>query len=104
MNDVFSVGLGGRFWHMQANGHTHFENHIVGVAAVPQVVNWKTDNYGVFLQSSVKLGRTACSGAIRTHGGALPASTSLVLQAWTPEDQGLPGPAEGDTSRVDSTA
>jgi hypothetical protein len=56
VNDFFSVGLGGRYWHMQANGHTHFENHVVGVNAVPQVVNWKTDNYGVFLQSSVKLG------------------------------------------------
>jgi hypothetical protein len=56
VNDFFNVGLGGRYWHMQANGHTHFENHVVGVTAVPQVVNWKTDNYGVFLQSSVKLG------------------------------------------------
>jgi len=56
VNDLVSVGLGGRYWHMQANGHTHFENHVVGVAAVPQVVNWRTDNYGVFLQSSVKLG------------------------------------------------
>jgi len=56
VNDLVRVGLGGHYWHMQANGHTHFENHVVGVAAVPQVVNWRTDNYGVFLQSSVKLG------------------------------------------------
>jgi len=27
----------------------------VGFTTLPQVVNWKTDNYGVFLQSSVKL-------------------------------------------------
>jgi hypothetical protein len=56
VNDLVSVGLGGRYWHMQTNGHTHFEDHIVGGGGMAQVVNWKTDNYGVFLQSSVKLG------------------------------------------------
>jgi outer membrane protease len=56
VNDFVGVGLGGRYWHMQADGHTHFENHVVGFTTVPQVVNWKTDNYGVFLQSSVRLG------------------------------------------------
>jgi hypothetical protein len=34
----------------------------VGVNAVSQVVNWKTDNYGVFLQSNVKLGRHGLFG------------------------------------------
>ena len=48
--------MGGRYWRMEAKGFTHFENQIVGFAAVPQVLQWKTDNFGVFFQSSLKLG------------------------------------------------
>ncbi|HML08535.1 MAG TPA: autotransporter outer membrane beta-barrel domain-containing protein [Xanthobacteraceae bacterium] len=51
-----SVGIGARYWHMQTNGDTHFENHIVGETAFPQPVDWKTDIYGVFIQASLKLG------------------------------------------------
>jgi len=56
LNDWVDIGVGGRYWHMEANGFTHFEGHVVGVAAVPQVVKWKTDNIGVFFQTSVRLG------------------------------------------------
>jgi hypothetical protein len=56
VNEVLSVGVGGRYWYMQARGNTHFENHIVGFAALPQVVEWKTENFGVFVQGSIKLG------------------------------------------------
>jgi hypothetical protein len=51
-----SIGVGARYWHMQANGVSHFENHIVGETAVAQPVAWKTDIYGVFLQGSLKFG------------------------------------------------
>jgi hypothetical protein len=54
--DVFSVGIGGRYWHMQASGHTHFEGHVNGFLAFPQPVDWKTDKYGVFLQGGLRFG------------------------------------------------
>jgi hypothetical protein len=56
VNDYVSVGVGGRYWSMRTNGHTHFEDHIVGGVGVPQVLDWKIESYGVFLQSSIKLG------------------------------------------------
>ena len=56
VTDALSVGVGGRYWHMQTKGLTHFEGHISGFAALPQPVDWKTDNYGVFLQTSLKFG------------------------------------------------
>ena len=56
VNEALSVGVGGRYWRTEAKGFTHFENHVVGFAAVPQVLQWKTDNFGVFFQSSLKLG------------------------------------------------
>ena len=31
-------------------------DHVVGFTALPQVVDWKVENFGVFLQASVKLG------------------------------------------------
>jgi hypothetical protein len=34
---------------MQTRGFTHFENHVIGFTAVPQVLEWKTQNYGGFL-------------------------------------------------------
>jgi outer membrane protease len=56
VNDWASVGIGGRYWYMQARGHTHFENRVVGLMVFPQVVEWKTQNFGVFLQGSIKFG------------------------------------------------
>jgi hypothetical protein len=54
--EALSIGVGGRYWYMQTRGLTHFENHIVGFTALPQVVEWKTQNFGVFVQGSLKLG------------------------------------------------
>jgi hypothetical protein len=54
--ESLSVGVGARYWYMQTRGFTHFENHVVGFTAFPQVVEWKTQNFGVFLQASLKLG------------------------------------------------
>jgi outer membrane protease len=53
---ALSLGIGGRYWHMQTHGLTHFENHVVGIAALPQPVDWKVDNFGMFLQMSLKFG------------------------------------------------
>jgi hypothetical protein len=54
--ESLSVGVGARYWYMQTRGFTHFENRVVGFTASPQVVEWKTQNFGVFLQASLKLG------------------------------------------------
>lgn len=51
-----SIGVGARYWHMQANGDTHFENHVVDEDVGPQPSQWKTDIYGVFVQASLKFG------------------------------------------------
>ncbi len=56
VNEVLTVGAGARYWQMQTRGLTHFEGHIVGINALPQVVQWKTSNFGAFLQTSIKLG------------------------------------------------
>ncbi len=57
VTEAWSVGVGGRYWHMQTNqGLTHFENHIVGETAVPQPVDWKVENFGMFLQLNLKFG------------------------------------------------
>jgi hypothetical protein len=55
-NDWINVGAGGRYWHVEAKGHTHFEGHVVGVDAQPQVVHWRADHFGGFIQASFKLG------------------------------------------------
>ena len=56
VTDYINVGIGGRYWHMQSRGLTHFEGHVVGFNALPQPVNWKTDSYGVFFQTGLKFG------------------------------------------------
>jgi hypothetical protein len=49
-----SVGIGGRYWHMQTNGNAH-ESFVDGESFVlPE--NWKTDVYGVFVQAGIKFG------------------------------------------------
>ena len=51
-----SVGVGARYWHMQTNGTTHFEDHVIGGVGLQQPVDWKTDVYGVFVQAGIKFG------------------------------------------------
>ena len=51
-----SIGIGARYWHMQANGNTDFQGNVVSETAFPQPVDWKTDIIGVFIQGSLKLG------------------------------------------------
>jgi outer membrane protease len=54
--EALSVGIGGRYWFARSRGFTHFEGHVVDMIAFPQVVEWKTQNFGVFVQASLKLG------------------------------------------------
>ena len=56
VNDWFHVGVGGRYWHVEAKGLTHFEGHVVGFNALPQPVRWKADHFGGFIQASWKFG------------------------------------------------
>jgi outer membrane protease len=49
-----SVGIGGRYWHMNTSGNSHFEDVVAG--GMPQPVNWTTDVYGGFVQASFKFG------------------------------------------------
>jgi hypothetical protein len=54
LTDMFSVGVGGRYWHMETTGDTHFENHIVGESASPQPVDWSTDIFGLLVHASAR--------------------------------------------------
>ena len=56
VTEYASVGVGGRYWHMQANGNSNFQGNVVGEVAFPQPVDWKTDIVGVFVQGSLKFG------------------------------------------------
>jgi hypothetical protein len=49
-----SVGVGGRYWHLETSGNSHFEG--IALNGGPQPVDWKSDIYGVFLQGSYKFG------------------------------------------------
>jgi hypothetical protein len=51
-----NIGIGGRYWHMQTDGYSHFENMVVGFNTVAQPSNWKTDIFGVFVQAGYKFG------------------------------------------------
>jgi hypothetical protein len=51
-----SAGVGARYWHMESNGHSHFENRVVGMATVAQPVDWSASQYGIFVQAGYKFG------------------------------------------------
>jgi outer membrane protease len=53
---ALSLGVGARYWSMHSTGLAHFENHVVGVVAVPQPVEWTASSYGMFVQMSLKMG------------------------------------------------
>jgi hypothetical protein len=56
VTNSISVGIGGRYWHMQTRGFSHFEGRVNDAVAFPQPVNWQTDLYGVFVQTGFKFG------------------------------------------------
>ena len=49
--DGFSLGVGARYWHMEVEGgRMHFEDVLAGGG--PQVIDFETERYGVFVQGS----------------------------------------------------
>jgi hypothetical protein len=56
LNKDVSFALGARYWRMETDGNTHFENHVVGFTAFPQPVEWKVESLSVFVQGSFKFG------------------------------------------------
>lgn len=52
VSDAISIGIGGRYWYMQSQGYAHFED--IGGSAQP--LDFKTQQYGVFLQGSYAFG------------------------------------------------
>jgi opacity protein-like surface antigen len=54
ISPTFSVGVGARYWRMEINGATHFENNIADGGGLQQVNNWVTERYGGFLQGAFK--------------------------------------------------
>lgn len=51
-----SIGVGVRYWRMESDGHSDFENRVVGLATAAQPVDWMANQYGIFIQGSVKFG------------------------------------------------
>lgn len=51
-DDALSVGIGGRFWHLESKGDAHFEMF----GGSPQPLDFKTEIYGVFVQGSYHFG------------------------------------------------
>ncbi|HXD45052.1 MAG TPA: omptin family outer membrane protease [Pseudolabrys sp.] len=50
ITDAFSVGVGGRYWHMQTKGNADF----TASGGTTQPLDFKVDLYGVFLQGSYR--------------------------------------------------
>jgi hypothetical protein len=52
-----SLGLGGRIWHMETSGTSHFENRVIGTdrTGTPQPVDWSTDLYGLLVHVKARL-------------------------------------------------
>jgi hypothetical protein len=54
VNDSISLGIGGRYWHMQSHGYAHFEDILANGG--PQVLDFQADHYGAFLQGTWHFG------------------------------------------------
>ena len=52
VTDAFSIGVGGRYWHMQTKGNADF----TASGGVRQPLDFKADIYGVFVQGSYRFG------------------------------------------------
>jgi hypothetical protein len=50
ITDAFSIGLGGRYWHMQTKGNADF----TASGGTTQPLDFKADLYGVYLQGSYR--------------------------------------------------
>jgi len=52
IDDAVSVGVGGRYWHMESQGAAHFDDF----GGFQQPLDFKIDIYGVFVQGSYRFG------------------------------------------------
>jgi hypothetical protein len=50
VTDAFSIGVGGRYWHMQTKGNADF----TASGGTTQPLDFKVDLYGVYLQGSYR--------------------------------------------------
>jgi opacity protein-like surface antigen len=60
VSDAFSVGLGGRWWHIEGDGTSHFDEKIKGAPAEP--IRIEQDRFGLLAQANYKFGETAPTG------------------------------------------
>jgi hypothetical protein len=51
-DNAISIGVGGRYWHLESKGLAHFED----IGGVPQPLDFKANIYGVFVQGSYRFG------------------------------------------------
>ena len=60
-----SVGVGGRWWHIAADGNSRFDETPAGaLGAVSQPIKIEQDRYGMFVQAGYKFGDRAAAGAV----------------------------------------
>lgn len=60
VTDAFSVGVGGRWWHIQGDGTSHFEQTAGG--GLPAPIKIEQDRFGLLAQASYKFGESAPAG------------------------------------------
>lgn len=53
LTEALSVGVGGRYWHLETDGLTHFR--FLDGTSVDSPVKWEAERYGVFVQGGLKL-------------------------------------------------
>ena len=51
VNDHLSLGIGGRYWQMQATGQAHFEDHVTRGGGVAQPLTWNTGIAGILTEA-----------------------------------------------------
>jgi len=49
-DDAISIGIGGRYWHLESKGDSHFEQ----IGGMRQPLDFKANIYGVFVQGSYR--------------------------------------------------
>ena len=54
LGERISLGLGGRYWHMETSGDTHFEDRVIGINTAAQPVDWSVDIYGVLAEAKIR--------------------------------------------------
>jgi opacity protein-like surface antigen len=77
LSPTFSVGVGGRWWHLTAHGFANFGESAAG--GLSQVEDTTADRYGVFVQADYKFGDPLVSKTPAITKGPLP----VAGYSWT---------------------